>query len=342
MDFMEGMKFMILAGDIGGTKTLLGLFDREKSIKAPIRQKTFPSQKYSRLETIIAEFLADDPVKPTAACFAVAGPVREGNAQITNLPWVIAAESICQAFEIPVVHLMNDVQATAAAIPFMDREDLAAIRTGVPDPHGTVAVIAPGTGLGEAYLTWNGQRYLAYPSEGGHASFAPGSDLEVELLTYLYPRFGHLSFERVGSGSGIPNLYGFFRDTGRYPEPDWLKRELEAAEDPTPVIMVAGYNRRAEICTATFDLFMKILGGEIGNMALKLMATGGIYLGGGISPRILDRLREEEFLETISRKGRFKKLLDSIPVYVILDPEVTLHGAAFEAQALLSAQTETP
>lgn len=332
---------MILAGDIGGTKTLLGLFDRKQSIKEPVYQKTFASQKYDKLETIIAEFLVENPVSPAAACFAVAGPVREDKAQITNLPWMIAAESIRQTFKIPVVYLMNDVQSTAAAIPFMDPADLAAIRIGDPDPHGTIAVIAPGTGLGEAYLTWNGQRYLAYPSEGGHASFAPGSDLEVELLSYLYPRFGHLSFERVGSGSGIPNLYGFFRDTGRYPEPDWLKRELEVSEDPTPVIMVAGYNRRAEICTATFDLFMKILGGEIGNMALKLMSTGGIYLGGGISPRILDRLRETEFLDTISRKGRFKKLLDSIPVYVILDPEVTLHGAAFEAQELLNAQTET-
>ncbi len=217
---------MILAGDIGGTKTLLGLFARDRTDKLPLCQKSFPSQQYDRLETIVAEFLQEyqqeyqldglqeTPVRPAAACFAVAGPVRDGKALITNLPWVIKAESIRQTFEIPVVHLMNDVQAAAAATPFLDSDDLAVLRAGDPDPHGTIAVIAPGTGLGEAYLTWNGQRYLAYPSEGGHASFAPGSDLEVELLSYLYPRFGHLSFERVGSGSGIPNLYHFLRELG--------------------------------------------------------------------------------------------------------------------------------
>ena len=233
--------------------------------------------------------------------------MRDGKAQITNLPWVIKENSIRQTFETPVVHLMNDVQAAAAAIPFLESEDLAVLRTGDPDPHGTIAVIAPGTGLGEAYLTWNGQRYLAYPSEGGHAFLAPGSDLEVELLSccLLSRASGTLTFSEW-LRDGIPNLYRFLRNSKRYPEPDWLKQELAEASDPTPVIMVAGYNQRAEICTATFDLFLKILAGEIGNMAIKLMATGGIYLGGGISPRILDRLREPEFLDTISRKGRLR------------------------------------
>ena len=321
---------MILAGDIGGTKTLVGLFERADDLKHPVRQRSYPSQRYSSLEDIISEFLAEGNEQPPAASFAVAGPVVHGRSEITNLPWIIAAETISETFGIPQVHLMNDVEATAAAIPALDAEDVAILREGVVDPKGAIAVIAPGTGLGESFLTWNGTRYQAHPCEGGHASFAPSSPIEVDLLTYLYPRYGHLSFERVCSGSAIPSLYEFLRIRGDYAEPDWLRKSLAEADDPNPVIVGAALEKSAELCVATLDLFVRILAGEVGNMALNVLATGGVYLGGGIPPRILPRLQQPDFLASISQKGRFKGLLDKIPVYVILDPEVNLHGAAYD------------
>ena len=326
---------MILAGDIGGTKTLLGLFGRNGDVKHPLRQETFPSQKYADLEAIIAKFLAAGGARPAAASLAVAGPVRQGTAQITNLPWVIAAETIGRTFHLPAVRLMNDVQATAAAVPFLAQADLATLRTGKPDPTGAIAVIAPGTGLGEAFLTWDGRRYQAHPSEGGHASFAPGSDAEVALLAHLHPRLGHLSFERVCSGSGIRNLYDFLGATGRFSVPGWLREALNDAGDPTPVIVEAALERRADICVAVLDLFVRILGREAGNMALKVLSTGGIYLGGGMPPRILSRLQAPDFLRAISGKGRFRMLLDAMPVHVILDAEAALHGAALDGLAHL-------
>jgi len=321
---------MILAGDIGGTKTALGLFTPGQSVKRPLLRRTFPSQHYDSLEAIIAEFLSETDETPAAASFAVAGPVQEGVANITNLPWIIEADNISRTFHIPTVHLLNDVQATAAAVPFLAEEDLAVLRPGEPNPTGVIAVIAPGTGLGEAFLTWDGEHYHAHPSEGGHASFAPNTGEEINLLTYLFKRYGHLSFERVGSGSGIPNLYEFLRDSGRYIEPDWLREALAEVKDRTPIIVHAALETQTEICVATLDMFVSVLGNEAGNMALNLLATGGIYLGGGMPPRILPRLQQPDFLESIARKGRFKTLLDNIPVYVILDSESALHGAAYD------------
>ena len=326
---------MILAGDIGGTKTLIGLFERADDLKNPVRQQSFPSQRYGSLEDIIAEFLRAGNEAPTAASFAVAGPVVRGRSEITNLPWIIAADSIATTFGIPQVHLMNDVEATAAAVPALMEEDLVVLREGVTDPIGAIAVIAPGTGLGESFLTWNGSRYQAHPCEGGHASFAPSSPIEVDLLGYLYPRYGHLSFERVCSGSAIPSLYDFLRIHGDYPEPEWLRQELADSPDPNPVIVGAALEKSAELCVATLDLFVRILAGEVGNMALNVLATGGVYLGGGIPPRILPRLQQPDFLAAVSQKGRFKGLLDKIPVYVILDAEANLHGAAYDGFMML-------
>ena len=325
---------MILAGDIGGTKTLLGLFTAEQGGTKPIRQRSFPSQQYTSLEQIITEFLAEGTDRPTAGAFAVAGPVMQGTARITNLPWFIDSGAIRSQFDLQYVHLLNDVQGTAAAVPYLGPEHLSTLRTGKVDPTGAIVVIAPGTGLGEAFLTWNGHRYVAQPTEGGHSSFAPGSPDEVQLLYYLYPRFGHISYERVCSGIGIPNLYDFQRFTNRYDEPDWLKTQLAAVTDTTPIIVNTALNRQADICSATLDLFVRILASEVGNMALNVLATGGVFLGGGIPPRILARLQQPDFVEATTQKGRFKRLLESIPLHVILDPQVTLHGAAFEALAL--------
>jgi glucokinase len=321
---------MILAGDIGGTKTVLALIDPENGVEEPIQETIYPSGEYDSLVDIVAEFLDEVGEKPLAASFGVAGPVVQGRAEITNLPWIIDADEIGQEFSIPTVHLLNDLEAIATAVPHLGPHDLAPLNEGKTDPTGTIAVIAPGTGLGEAFLTWDGQRHRAYPSEGGHVSFAPGAKEELELLTYLQPRFGHVSFERVCSGIGIGNIYDYMRDSGRYPEPEWLADELAAVKDRTPIIVQTAQKKETPICRAALDLFIKILGGEAGNFALKVLATGGVYLGGGIPPRIIPDLQEGAFLYNLVDKGRFRDLLQEVPVHVILNPKVALYGAAHD------------
>jgi glucokinase len=322
---------MILAGDIGGTKTVLALFAGERELEHPVRRQRFVSAEYDSLEEVIAEFLAGSSEPPAAAGFGVAGPVAEGRVRITNLPWLIDAQSIVSAFDIPKVRLVNDLQAVATAVPHLRREDLSTINPGEPAPRGAIAVVAPGTGLGMAFLVWTPIGYRAYPTEGGHASFAPATAEQLELLSYLQHRFGHVSYERVCSGGGIPNLYDFLRSTGRHAEPDWLGQALSADRDPTPVIVNAGLGRKADVCVAVLDMFVRILGGVVGNIALKVLATGGIYLAGGIPPRILPRLLQPDFRAAIQNKGRFSTLLSNIPVHVIVDSDAPLRGAALHA-----------
>lgn len=326
---------MILAADLGGTKTVLALFDADTDVGRPLREEIFPSREYDSLEAMISPFLEATQAKPTAACFGVAGPVVNRSAHITNLPWVINADAIRQAFDIPQVHLLNDLQATAIAVPHLPSDAICTLNVGQPDPTGAIGVIAPGTGLGEAFLVWTGHRYQSCPTEAGHATFAPVTHEQVDLLNYLEPRFGHVSFERVCSGSGIPNLYDYLRMRGHYDEPDWLLAALAQAPDPTPVIINAALTGKARICVATLDLFVRILGGVVSNLALQVFATGGLYLGGGIPPRILPRLQRPDFLEAIGYKGRFSDWIARIPVHVILDPKAALHGAAWHALEVL-------
>ena len=219
---------------------------------------------------------------------------------------MIEADAISQTFDLPQVHLLNDLEAVAVAVPHLPTDAICTLNVGQHDPTGTIGVIAPGTGLGEAFLVWTGERYQSCPTEGGHASFAPVTHEQLELLDYLEPRFGHVSFERVCSGSGIPNLYDYLSQTGRYDEPDWLLDAMAQAADPTPTIITAALERKARICIATLDLFVRILGGVVGNMAVKVFATGGLYLGGGIAPRILTRLQRPDFHDAICYKGRFR------------------------------------
>jgi glucokinase len=320
---------MLLVGDIGGTKTILALFSIEEKLQPPLEIATFPSSAYASLEAIIADFLKGKDVSLTRASFGVAGPVVHGRARITNLPWTIDAAVISRAFAIETVYLLNDLESIANAIPHLEPADLVALNPGMPEPGGPMAVIAPGTGLGEAFLIWNGHRYQACPSEGGHVSFAPTTQEQLELLAYLRTHFGHVSYERVCSGSGIPNLYNYLRDKGRYSEPGWLREELAAAADPTPVIVSAAIAHKASICEAALNLFIEILGDEAGNLALKILATGGVYIGGGIPPRILPPLQEPGFLDSFTRKGRFSGLMARIPVHVIRNPQVALYGAAY-------------
>ena len=327
---------LILAGDVGGTKTVLALVTADGNVKAPVREERFECRSFDSLESIIARFLEGEPMSPMAATFGVAGPVFGRTAKITNLPWTIDADAIGRAFAILHVHLLNDLEAVATAVPHMAEDDLLCLHPGTAQPEGVKAVIAPGTGLGQAYLVWTGSRYTACPTEGGHASFAPVSPEQVALLAHLERRFGHVSFERVCSGSGIANLYDFVRASG-LDEPAWLRQELSAAVDPTPIIVSAALERRVPVCEATLDLFVRNLGGAIGNMALTVFATGGIYLGGGIPPRILSRLQQPDFLASIRHKGRFGDWLESLPIWMIRDPKAALHGAAWDGIEALSA-----
>jgi glucokinase len=328
---------MLLVGDVGGTKTILALFSREHGAHKPLVEARFNSDDFASLETIIEMFLADKKIELQAACIGVAGPVRQGRVQVTNLPWIIDSQIIRQRTGVPVT-LLNDLEAIANAVPVLEAGDLALLKPGEAGEREPIAIVAPGTGLGEAYLYWSGDSYRAIPTEGGHTDFGPATPLELELLTYLMPRLGHVSYEKVCSGIGIPNIYAFLRDSGRYEEPDWLSKALVGAEDDTPIIVQAALKGDVPICGATLDLFMAILGSEAGNLVLQLLATGGVYLAGGIPPRILPQLKSGIFLEAFTRKGRFSKLLAPVPVYVVLNSNAALYGAAGFGLRMLAAE----
>jgi glucokinase len=326
---------MLLAGDIGGTKTNLAVFSSETGPRAPLAEATFPSDRYPNLEMLVREFLAQTDLPVERASFGVAGPVVGTQATITNLPWVMDEEQLREKLELTSVRLLNDLAAIAHAVPYLEPDDLQTLNTGQPDPNRILAVIAPGTGLGEAFLAWDGSHYRVYASEGGHADFAPTTPLEVELLRFLQERFGHVSYERVCSGKGIPNIYHFLKNSDYVDEPEWLAEQFAAAIDPAPVIVNAALDEKPpEICVATLDTFVSILGSEAGNLALKVMATGGVYLGGGIPPRILPALEHPRFMQAFTRKGRFSDLLSSIPVHVIRNPKIALLGAAYHGLEL--------
>ncbi len=321
---------MLLAGDIGGTKTALAIFSPDKGPHAPLAEETFPSARYPSLEALAGEFLAQTDLPVDRASFGVSGPVAGGEAAVTNLPWKMDEAFLGKALGLRSVRLLNDLEAIASAAPFLGSDDLHTLNAGEPDPEGALAVIAPGTGLGEAFLTREGSGYRAHSSEGGHADFAPTGELELGLLGYLLDRFGHVSYERVCSGRGLPNIYGYLKEIGHAEEPSWLAGKLAAAEDPTPIIVETASDPEApcELCVATLDVFVSVLGAQAGNLALTVMATGGVFLGGGILPRILPFLERDRFAEAFGRKGRFSELLGRVPVHVILNPKVALVGAA--------------
>ncbi|HVB76096.1 MAG TPA: glucokinase [Ktedonobacteraceae bacterium] len=331
---------MLLAGDIGGTKTNLALFENENGWREPVDEATFPSGEFASLEALVQAYLAQQKVSTSIdhASFGVAGPVMDGHATITNLPWKMDEKDLQDALHIPTVRLLNDLDAIAHAVPFLDARDVSTINQGQVAPKGAIAVIAPGTGLGEAFLTWNGSSYQTHSSEGGHADFAPSNPFELDLLRYLLERFPHVSYERVCSGKGFPNIYAYLKDAGHAVEPSWLAEELANAQDKTPIIMKAALDtdQPCDIAVATLNTFVSVLGAEAGNMALKVLATGGVYLGGGIPPRILPYLSSERFMQSFCAKGRLGKMLTTVPVHVILNPKVALLGAArhgFEARA---------
>ena len=328
----------LLAGDVGGTKTVLALFPFEPKLDQPSAEETYANRDYDDLESIVRSFLSETDRLVVRACFAVAGPPIGPQVRITNLPWLIDAQKIGSRFGFDRVLLINDLEAIARSIPHLSPLDLLTLHPGDRDPHGVIAVIAPGTGLGEAYLTWDGRRYEAHSSEGGHSDFAPNDKLQADLWAFLREEFEHVSVERVGSGSGIPNIYRFLRDRRGMEEPPKLGAELAVAEDAAPLIVSAAVNSQCVLCVEALRAFATILGAEAGNLALKLLATGGIYLGGGLPLRILPFLQNDRFLAAIHAKGRFEPLLKRIPVRVILNPHAALLGAAQRAVQDLGSQ----
>jgi glucokinase len=320
----------LLAGDIGGTKTILALFSLEKGPSQPLFEVSYQSNAYSGLDAIIKDFFSQASATAATACFGVAGPVRDGRAIITNLPWQPDTRMLQASHDFSEAILINDLVATGYAIPHLSQSDLYIVNEGIHTTNGGIGIIAPGTGLGEAIFTWEGSRYIPVPSEGGHSDFAPTSEIEIELLTFLNKRYGHVSYDRICSGRGLPGIYDFIKSHFQIVEPDWLTEKLASSEDRTPIIVNAALDdsKHCEICIKTLQMFVSILGAEAGNLALKGLTTGGMYVGGGIPPRILPFIQKEIFMTSFNNKGRMSYLLNDIPVKVILNPKAALIGAA--------------
>jgi glucokinase len=329
---------MILAGDIGGTHTRLAFFEVGNGQLRPRREETYPSQEHKGLDEIVAAFLGNESAHVTAACFGVAGPVVNGRVAASNLPWVVDASELSRVLKIKDVSVINDLVAHAYGLDQLAASDLLELNAGVEAP-GNAALIAPGTGLGEAGLYADESGRHPFASEGGHSDFAPRNELESELLKYLMAKFDRVSYERVLSGPGIENIYDFLRDSGRELEPDWLREQHAAAEDRSQLISRLALEGKADICVGTMDIFTEALGAEAGNVALKFMATGGLFIGGGIAPRILPVLKKPIFLQAFLAKGRMQGLLKAVRVSVVLNDKTGLIGAA--RCAVLNSNTRT-
>lgn len=329
---------MFLAGDLGGTKTLLAEFEPTDDGLTPVREASFPSRQYPTFEAILAEFLSGRSGPPLkSACFGVAGTVVNGATQMTNVRWSLVESDLARAVGVGRVKLLNDLEATAYGVLTLPAAEIAVLNpeaSPTPSRAGNVAVVAAGTGLGEAMLYWDGTRYNPIASEGGHADFAPRTEREVELWHYLRERVGgHISYERVLSGPGFSNIYGFLKDRCGFQEPSWLTDELKSG-DPNAVISRHGLIGDVPLCAETLSMFAAIYGAEAGNAALRCVATGGVFLAGGIAPKILPALRSRAFLDSYSDKGRYRDFLQGIEVGVSLNPLAALKGAAHYATRL--------
>lgn len=322
---------------MGGTKTDLAVVSPARGARRPLAKRRYSSVAHVSLAEMARSFLDDVNMKVAAACFAVAGPVIQGEAELTNLAWHIDESSLAALLGVERAWLLNDLVAIASAIPLLPPDELYPIKEVESQPGGTVAVLAPGTGLGEAFLTRDRLGYTAHVSEGGHVAFAPSSELEVELLRTLWRRFDHVSVERVASGVGIPNLYDFLRDEQGMAEAPGLASRMAETEDRTHAILQAALDQANPdpLATATLSLFLRILGAEAANLALKVLATGGVYLAGGIAEAVREELRKSPFLEAFTHAGRFSRLLDRVPVYLAMG-QVALLGAANEGLKLLA------
>jgi glucokinase len=317
---------MILAGDIGGTNARLAYFQPQNGHLRMISERVFPSREYGELGEIVSKFLQGSSNRPEIACFGIAGPVRNGRVETSNLPWVIEQSRLARQIQLPATLLINDLEANAWGIGMLGPQDLVAL-SQVRPTVGNQAVIAPGTGLGEAGLIWNGSQHQVFASEGGHTDFGPRGELQVELLHFLASRYDHVSYERVLSGPGLVNVYEFLREKAYADEPAGFAAQLGQGDAAAAISRAAlsGVNRLAE---QALDLWISVYGAEAGNLALKTMAIGGIFLGGGISPKILPKLTGPLFMQAFLEKGRLRPLLESIPVHVVINDKAGLLGAA--------------
>jgi glucokinase len=321
---------MILAGDIGGTNTRLALVEVTAGEKRIAAEKTFLSREVTSLEAAIVEFLSLNRGELTSASFGIAGPVINGRCEATNLPWVVDSKNLAKRLHLKRVGLINDLEANAYGVSILPSTDFAVLNKGVRNAKGNIAIISAGTGLGEAGMFWDGEIHRPFASEGGHADFAPRNHLEMELLDYSLKRYRRVSYERCVSGPGLVNIYQFLRDSGKGEESAWLAEQMRHGE-PAPLISQGALKGNCPLCVQAMELFVSLYGAEAGNLALKLVATGGVYLGGGIAPKIIQKLKEPEFMNAFTAKGRMRPLLQNIPVRVIMNPKTALIGAARHA-----------
>ena len=322
---------MILAGDVGGTKVHLALYEFINGNLTYTRDERYPAKDYSGLEEIVRIFLGADTV--TSACFGVPGPVRDGRLRLTNLPWTLDSRELAQHLKIDHVFLINDLEANGYGVAELKADQIYSLAEGDASQIGNRALIAAGTGLGEGILAWNGRIHVPMPSEGGHSDYAPRNEDEIDLLRYLKQKYnGRISFERVVSGMGLTNIYDFLRDVRGMEEPEWLAERL-SSEDPNAVITELALAAKSEICEKALDMFVAAYGAEAGNLALKVLSIGGLYIGGGIAPRILEKLKDGTFMRSFTDKGRLSQLLINMPVRVILESRAALLGAAAYAEA---------
>ena len=318
---------MILAGDIGGTNARLAYFQPQNGHLNLVSERVYPSREHSEFGEIVTQFLKDSGSRPEVACFGIAGPVRDGRVETSNLPWVIEQSRLAKQISLPSTWLINDLEASAWGIGALSPGDLVPLNRVSGPVSGNQAVIAAGTGLGQAGLYWDGSHHQVFACEGGHCDFAPQGELQIELLRYLAARFEHVSYERILSGPGLVNVYDFLRDRGKEKETPEFAAELKNG-DAAAAISRAAIDGTSTLAVQALDLFIDVYGAEASNLALKTMATGGLFLSGGISPKILSKLQGPKFMQAFVHKGRLRPLVESIPVQVVTNEKAGLLGAA--------------
>jgi glucokinase len=327
---------IILAGDIGATKTNLALYKVDVENIVLLQEAQYKSHDYKNIIELTDNFIKDLPV-PGSICFGVAGPVLNGRAKLSNIQWEIDSTELSNHFKIKNVQLINDLEATAYGLATLTEKDIAVIHEGSYAPVGNAAVIAPGTGLGEAGLFWDGNYYHPFATEGGHCDFAPRDEFDFELYSFLQKKFGHVSWERLVCGPGIVNIYQFLRDEKKREEPGWLKEKMQNGADAA---IISGHSKQSEICNETMQLFIRYLAYESANLVIKLKATGGLFIGGGIVPQVISLLEKDVFYSSFCKSGRLNYLLEKVPVKVILNTKTALLGAAYVAANHLMVKKE--
>lgn len=321
---------MYLVGDIGGTKTNIAVFELKDGGFITQHEKSFQSKDFDSLQTIVKSLVEHDlkgKYKIDQACFGVAGPVKDGLCDATNLPWLVDSRKIAEVLNIDSkkVFLLNDLEAAAYGIDVLEEKDVYVLNKGTEQKNGARCLISAGTGLGESIIFWDGKKYKPCPSEGGHTDFAPRNKIEIDLLNNLINKYGRISYERILSGPGLLNVYDFFKDTAYQNTPTWLSERLKK-EDPAAVISEIGMSKKDECCEKALDLFVSIYGAEAGNLALTALATGGVFIGGGIAPKILNKIKEGSFMQAFTHKGRLSVMVSQMPVKVILNSKIPLLG----------------